>query len=244
MTSVRNQLLHAGYALLPGVFTAAEACTITAELDAAVHRDAAHASAVARGETLVAARNVLDTYPAARDLWRKPALISLLADVLGPRFGLMRGLFFDKPPTKSWTLPWHQDRAIAVKNNLLPSTIFGKPTTKAGVPHVESPLWLSRQILLLRVHLDAMVDENGPLQVLPGSHREDASAEGVNPVTLFAEPGDVLLMGPLLFHRSGESRPGTTRHRRVLHLEFCGTPDLPDGYAWHTFLPGLPAGAA
>ena len=88
-----------------------------------------------------------------------------------------------------------------------------------------------------------MVEENGPLQVMPGSHR-DGTAEGVNPVTLFAEPGDVLIMSPLLLHRSGESRPGTTRHRRVLHLEFTGEPDLPDGYAWHTFVPGLAVGVA
>jgi hypothetical protein len=241
--TVQNQLAHDGFVMLPAVFTVAEAATIAAELDNAVHRNSAHTSAVARGETIVAARNILDTYPAARDLWRKPSLITALVDALGPRFGLMRGLFFDKPPTQSWSLPWHQDRAIAVKDNRLPSTTFGKPTTKAGVPHVESPLWLSRQILLLRLHLDAMVEENGPLQVLPGSHREDASSAGVNPITLNAEPGDVLLMSPLLVHRSGEARQGTTRHRRVLHLEFTGVPELPDGYAWHTFVPGLSAGA-
>jgi hypothetical protein len=225
--------------MLPGVFSPDEAAVLARQLDEAVHRDAAHASAVARGDTIVAARNILETYPPARDVWRKPALVDLLANVLGPRFGLMRGLFFDKPPAKSWSLPWHQDRAIAVKNNKLPSTVFGKPTTKAGVPHVEAPLSLSKHILLVRIHLDAMVEENGPLQALPGSH-EAGGDEGVQPVTLFAAAGDVLLMRPLLYHRSGESRPGTTRHRRILHLEFCGEPDLPDGYAWHTFLPGNP----
>src|SRR4051812_22297484 len=123
----KPQILRDGYTMHRGVYPAAEAATIAAGLDAAVHRDAA--SAVARGETVVAARNVLETYPAARDVWRKPVLVELLADVLGPRFGLMRGLFFDKPPTQSWALPWHQDRAIAVRDNRLPGTTFGKPTT-------------------------------------------------------------------------------------------------------------------
>jgi hypothetical protein len=47
-------------------------------------------------------------------------------------------------------------------------------------------------------------------------------------------------MRPLLAHCSGRSSPGTTRHRRVVHLEFAARPELPDGYAWHDFLPGLP----
>src|SRR5689334_17123967 len=102
--SFEQQIESAGYAILPRVFTPGEAAVIASELEDAVHRDAAHASAVARGDTIVAARNILETYPPARQLWRKPGLLDLLANVLGPRFGLMRGLFFDKPPAKSWAL--------------------------------------------------------------------------------------------------------------------------------------------
>jgi ectoine hydroxylase-related dioxygenase (phytanoyl-CoA dioxygenase family) len=164
------------------------------------------------------------------------ALDQILREVLGKELGLVRGLYFDKPPQKSWALPWHQDRAIAVKNNKLPSADFAKPTTKAGVPHVEAPVWLSEQILFTRIHLDPMLDENGPLQVLPGSHRADKPQELVAPVTLHADPGDVLLMRPLLFHRSSEALPTTSLHRRVLQLEFAGCPALPDGYEWQTFV--------
>jgi hypothetical protein len=56
---------------------------------------------------------------------------------------------------------------------------------------------------------------------------------------LYAQPGDVLAMSPLLFHRSGESVLGCALHRRILHLEFTGCPVLPDGYEWHTFVAGL-----
>ena len=45
-------------------------------------------------------------------------------------------------------------------------------------------------------------------------------------------------MRPLVEHSSGKSHPDTTRHRRVLHLEFAASAELPDGYAWHDFLPG------
>jgi len=125
-----------------------------------------------------------------------------------------------------------------VKNNRLPGTAFGKPTTKAGVPHVESPRWLSEQIVMIRIHLDAMVVENGPLHVLSGSHREGMKTEGLPDVLVTAAPGDVLAMRPLLLHRSDECKAGCEMHRRILHLEFTGCPRLPDGYEWHTFVAG------
>src|SRR5262249_56828349 len=103
--------------------------------------------------------------------WRQPPLPDLLQAVLGPDFGLVRVLFFDKPPGQSWALPWHKDLTIAVRDNRLPSTHFGKPTRKAGVPHVEAPREVLEAMLTLRVHLDDVSEENGPLQVLPGSHR-------------------------------------------------------------------------
>jgi len=44
-------------------------------------------------------------------------------------------------------------------------------------------------------------------------------------------------MRPLVAHCSGPSFPNTNRHRRILHLEFAGVRELPDGYAWHDFFP-------
>ena len=71
-----------------------------------------------------AARNVLELCPPARDIWRKPRLLEFLHAALGSEFGLVRGLFFDKPPERTWSLPWHKDLTIAVRDNRLPSTHF------------------------------------------------------------------------------------------------------------------------
>ena len=84
-----------------------------------------------------------------------------------------------------------------------------------------------------------VTEENGPLKVMPGSHRAGkrlALDEG-QPQSVLAGRGDVLLIRPLVAHCSNRSRPGTSRHRRILHLEFAAAAELPDGYAWHTFLP-------
>jgi ectoine hydroxylase-related dioxygenase (phytanoyl-CoA dioxygenase family) len=92
-------------------------------------------------------------------------------------------------------------------------------------------------MLTARLHLDAVTDDNGPLRVLPGSHRGGKSRTGEgNEVRILCDRADVLLMRPLLSHCSGHSRAVTTHHRRVLHLEFSPDPELPDGYEWHTFI--------
>jgi ectoine hydroxylase-related dioxygenase (phytanoyl-CoA dioxygenase family) len=155
---------------------------------------------------------------------------------------VVRVLFFDKPPQQTWALPWHKDLTIAVRDNGLPSTHFARPTRKAGVPHVEAPRAVLDAMLTARIHLDAATEENGPLKVVPGSHRAGKALDldAAPPQAVLAGRGDVLLIRPLVAHSSGNAHPATRRHRRILHLEFAGRRDLPDGYAWHDFLPGGP----
>jgi hypothetical protein len=235
----RDRLESDGYAELAGVFDAAAVDAITDELGAALVSAAAGESAIrSEAGVVYAARYVLALWPRAADVWRVPPLFDALTSVLGPGLGLVRVLFFDKPPAQTWALPWHKDVVIAVRDNRLPSVHFEKPTRKAGVPHVEAPLEVLQRMLTARLHLDAVTDENGPLKVIPGSHHSGTTLAPPNvvPTVLHAARGDVLLMRPLLAHCSGKSSPDTTRHRRVLHLEFAASQELPDGYAWHDFV--------
>lgn len=236
-----------GLALVRAVFSSDEVDRLATDLQAAMAGLEADGEAIrSRGGTVYAARNVLEWYPAARDVWRRPVLVELLGAVLGPGCGLVRTLFFDKPPERTWALPWHKDRTIAVADNRLPSTHFNHATRKAGVPHVEASRALLENMLTLRIHLDDVTEENGPLQVIVGSHREDATgdeptgdAHGGDSAamrTILAARGDVLAIRPLVTHASGLSSPETRRHRRILHLEFAAGPTLPDGYQWHTFV--------
>jgi ectoine hydroxylase-related dioxygenase (phytanoyl-CoA dioxygenase family) len=165
-------------------------------------------------------------------------LSDALTAVLGPEFGLVRTLYFDKPPERTWSLPWHKDLTIAVRENRLPSDRFTRPTRKAGVPHVEAPQELLESMLFARIHLDDVTEENGPLQVAPGSHQTGKSMVlgNAHPQNILVQRGDVLLIRPLVAHCSGRSHPETRRHRRILHLEFAASPTLPDGYAWHDFV--------
>jgi Phytanoyl-CoA dioxygenase (PhyH) len=186
------------------------------------------------GDSIVGVRNLLAVWPEVLRVLDLSEFHDALCAILGPHFGLVRILYFDKPPGESWALPWHKDLAIAVKDNKIASDHFRRPTIKHGVPHVEAPAWLLEKMLTARLHLDEVTEENGPLRVIPGSHRDGTSSEAE--ARILCSRGDVLLMRPLLSHSSGHSKAETTKHRRILHFEFSPVRELPDGYQWHTFV--------
>ncbi len=239
MDGLFRRLREDGYALLESVIAPPEVDDILSGLGAAL-KAPGDDDLTMRGEAggVYAARNVLTLWPPAATVWRRPPLIDALTAALGPGFGLVRVLYFDKPPGQTWALPWHKDLTIAVRDKGRNSAHFRHPTRKAGVPHVEAPLEMLEAMLTARVHLDDVTDENGPLKVVPGSHRtgKELCLGDAAPVSVLARRGDVLLMRPLLAHCSGRSHPETRRHRRVLHLEFAARPELPDGYEWHNYL--------
>jgi ectoine hydroxylase-related dioxygenase (phytanoyl-CoA dioxygenase family) len=232
------QIERDGFAIVAGVLDSARVDAVVHELDAAL-RPRQEATAIrSDAGNVYAARILLTLWPPVADVWRQPPLPEILAAVLGDRFGLVRVLYFDKPPDRTWALPWHKDLTIAVRDNRLPSEHFCHPTTKVGVPHVEAPTTVLERMLTARIHLDPMTDENGPLKLLPGSHRDGKTLrlDGAQPFTLHVGRGGVLLVRPLVSHCSAASHPETRFHRRVLHLEFAASPELPDGYAWHDYL--------
>jgi ectoine hydroxylase-related dioxygenase (phytanoyl-CoA dioxygenase family) len=97
---------------------------------------------------------------------------------------------------------------------------------KAGVLHVNAPADALAKVVAIRLHLDDSDSENGPLRVLPGSHRlgilTDQEIEHLaknRPDVVCCVPrGGVLLMSPLLLHASSKARVASPR--RVLHFEY------------------------
>jgi hypothetical protein len=236
---ILQQLERDGFATLTRVFTPARTDGMLSELNVALCAPTADGATMqSHAGHVYGARNLLTLWPRVASVWRQDPLPEVLTAVLGPDHGLVRVLYFDKPPDRSWALPWHKDLTIAVREHREPSVSFSKPTRKAGVPHVEAPCEVLEKMLTVRVHLDDVTCENGPLQVIPGSHRsgKELRLDEAPPRPILAGRGDVLLMRPLLAHSSGGSAPDTRRHRRILHLEFARSPMLPDGYAWHDFV--------
>jgi hypothetical protein len=244
ISMLRGALEREGYCLVRGAVGGAARAELERGLATALASPAEAAASIrARSGLVYAARNLLELFPPVQDLWRSEVLVELVRAVLGAGAGLVRGLYFDKPPEQSWSLPWHKDLTIAVRAHADRSSRMTHPTIKAGVPHVEAPLDVLEQMLTLRVHLDAVTKENGPLEVLPGSHRSGREAAGKGPaVKVLCAAGDTLAMRPLVSHASGLSQAGTQQRRRVVHLEFAAGSVLPDGYEWRWWVP-LEAGA-
>lgn len=183
------------------------------------------------------ARNILMESDTVRALARAPAVRDVAEWVLGPECFVVRGILFDKTPTTNWKVIWHQDLSIAVSERIdVPG--FGPWSEKAGVAHVQPPAALLARMLAVRVHLDACTADNGPVRVLPGSHRAgrlttDAIEHWkttMEPVTCVVARGGLLAFRPLLLHASSPARHPA--HRRVVHFEFAAD-SLPDGLAWH-----------
>ncbi len=148
--------------LLPGVLSPDECRSGIARWEAFVSGTPNATILNTAGGAIYGARNLLREWPAIRELASHPALLEIVRADLGPKAGLVRVLFFDKPPDQSGALPWHKDRNIAVKDNRLGGR-FLRPTTKHGVPHVEATEEVLQRMLTIRVHLDAATPENGPL---------------------------------------------------------------------------------
>lgn len=156
-------------------------------------------------------------------------------DRIAPGSVAVRAMLFDKTGDANWTVPWHQDRSIAVRQRI-DVVGFGPWSTKAGVVHVQPPLQILREMVTLRFSLDSCDAHNGPLRTIAGTHRtildksmvDEAVKRGPQSLCTTAAGGMVIIR-PLVLHAS--SPAVETEHRRVLHIEF-GPPNLPGGLDW------------
>lgn len=221
-----------GFALVPGAIGSAEVARLLGALDAAEAGDG-----VRRRGSVYAIRNLMEVVPEVRELAGSAPVRALVEPVLGRGAFPVRAILFDKTPDANWKVTWHQDLSIAVRE-ARDVEGFGPWSEKAGVPHVQPPAGVLERMLTVRIHLDPCGADNGPVNVLPGSHREgrlDANAierwrAGAAPVATCTGAGGALVMRPLLLHASSPATvPG---HRRVIHIEYAADA-LPGGLEWH-----------
>jgi hypothetical protein len=203
-----------GYDVFDGVFTRLEMTTViggllTAELD----------------RTKAGARHVLGV-PIIRDLANDSKMVELAGRFLGPSAVPFRATLFDKSARTNWLVVWHQDTALPLRERTEHHE-WGPWSVKAGVLYAHAPAWALQRVVALRVSLDDSSASNGPLRVLPNSHRRgvltDAEVEllalEVDPVDCLAPSGGVIAMRPLTVHAS--SKATDERPRRVLHIEYA-----------------------
>jgi ectoine hydroxylase-related dioxygenase (phytanoyl-CoA dioxygenase family) len=145
-----------------------------------------------------------------------------------------RATLFEKTQSSNWLVVWHQDTALPFKSRF-EAKGWGPWSVKEGVLYAHAPASALSRIVALRIHLDASEHSNGPLRIIPGSHRLGVLTDEAIATTVQASrvlecvvaAGGVLAMRPLLLHSSGKVT--TSSPRRVIHIEYSDSPNLGAG---------------
>lgn len=144
--------------------------------------------------------------------------------------------YFEKSASRNWAVSPHQDLSIPVAQHTEAPGLTGW-SHKEGTLFVQPPAELLQRVVAVRLHLEDCTGRDGPLKVVPGSHRlgrlpepglRTARRSGTE-VTCTANAGEALVMRPLIVHSSAKAMGGS--RRRVLHLVF-GPRDPGFGLQW------------
>jgi ectoine hydroxylase-related dioxygenase (phytanoyl-CoA dioxygenase family) len=219
--SALSQLEEDGFAVIPGVLPEAQCRVVESHL-------------AGLGTDIAGTRNLLDAdwcVSMAAMLRSSDYLAPILADSVA-----VQCTYFDKSPSVNWLVPIHQDLSIPVQKRVAHSELRGW-AEKEGSLFVQPPPSVLEALIAIRLHIDDSGPENGPLRVIPGSHRSGRLL-GADQATLRANRtefscttprGGVVAMKPLLLHASSKS--ASPRPRRVLHYLY-GPLELPFGLGW------------
>ncbi len=206
--TLRETLQHQGFVVLRRVFAASEVDAINAKFESAIDTWEDDL-AVSRQEYLHAVCRWSSPNPLVDALAARctAALAPLVEDLAGPGFAPGRASLFRKSSAASLGTHGHQDAGYWVR-----------PSSR-------------RYALTTWVALDPVDAERGALRMLPGSHlgvveppvdylrpdfEDPANAWGGETVTVDAQPGDVVVFGPTLWHASHAVVGGAIRRSLAL----------------------------
>jgi hypothetical protein len=142
-------------------------------------------------------------YSTFLDLLEYPPIINRHIAVFGPQIQLLRyNMLIQGPNTRANDYSWHRDLNFPGYPAIAINTI---------------------------IYLDPMIEERGPLRVIPKSHKNvaaptrEASKEPMpGEVAIYANPGDVVFINASIWHTGGKNK--TAGFRRAIFLYF--------GYWW------------
>ncbi|WP_146346782.1 phytanoyl-CoA dioxygenase family protein [Phaeobacter marinintestinus] len=131
-------------------------------------------------------------HPYFWDLLRNSAITDILTDLLGPDTMLQTSKLNTKAPGGGAAVEWHQDWAF--------------------YPHTNDDM------LAFGLMLEDIEEENGPLQVMPGTHKGPILSHHANGVFCGAvDPDDPLFHPEKAVTLTGKAGDMTVHHARLLH---------------------------
>ena len=145
-----------GFAEIPGVLVVAQCAELVTALDGA-------------GSGRAGSRNLLDV-PACQRLAATFKANAQVGALLPQGAVAVQCTFFDKSGDNNWLVPLHQDLSIPIRERV-PHPDCSGWSEKEGVLYVQPPVAVLESLVAVRAHLDDCGSANGPLRVVPGSHR-------------------------------------------------------------------------
>ena len=154
-TRGRSIMFEAGFEILEGVLTEAECDALIAHL--------------CENGSLAGVRHLMSD-PFVSRLAVDGRLLAITEQISGQKLVPYKATLFQKTGKANWLVAWHQDTALPVE--AVPNGgDWGPTSVKDGITFAHAPARALSKILALRIHLDASTKNNGPLRVIPGSHR-------------------------------------------------------------------------
>ena len=213
---MKAELDERGFFLWP---TPVSAVDLT-HLLAVVASELAVRPAKLRGVGTYAIRNLLVSHIELAHLLEDAGLDAMATQALGTTAVPIDATYFDKNTETNWKVPAHQDLVVPAAA----APAGSESVHRYGTEYTEPPIDYLRRLVALRLHFDDCAEANGALAVIPGSHHAKLGDAGIAAldqsafVLCPAPAGSVLLMKPLLVHRSSSARQPSTR--RVLHVVY------------------------
>lgn len=230
LSSYKSHIEKYGFSVINEVFSDAEVAQIIHVLD---NIDTSKEN-FRKSEDLFAIRQFLKEVPEIKNLIFNDNIKTIIREIFGDRYFVVKSIYFDKPETSNWYVAYHQDLTISVDKKLELSG-FGPWTTKQNQFAVQPPLNILENIYTIRIHLDETDENNGALKVVPESHVKGIYRPETIDWTVETEEickvnkGGVMLMKPLTLH--GSNRTTNGKKRRVIHIEFSDM-ELPEVLQW------------
>ena len=194
---------HQGYAVINKLYNQDE----IAEINNCIETNEITNPNFRKSKDIFAIRQVLQEIPELQKLIFTKKLNELIKAIGNEDYFVVKSIYFDKPATSNWFVPYHQDLTISlVEKNETENYINW--TKKNNQVAVQPPLSVLENIFTIRIHLDDTTQENGAVKVIPKSHKS-----GIIPIASFeinkaneficeVEKGGVMLMKPLTLHSS------------------------------------------
>jgi hypothetical protein len=234
-TAQKQPLQESGFSIIDNVFSEEEVAAIIET----INNIDTSGPAFRKTNDLFAIRRFVKEVPGISQFIFTSRLRTIIDQLFGPDYFLVKSIYFDKPEQSNWFVAYHQDLTISVDQKKQVEG-FDQWTVKNDQFAVQPPLTLLENIFTIRIHLDDTDENNGALKIVPGSHhkgiyRPETIDWSIEKEEVCKVPrGGIMIMQPLLLHAS--NRTVNNNKRRVIHLEFSNQL-LPGGLQWAEYLP-------